>query len=165
MRCRMSEPGALSTPRLRPKPLEVPMSAEVTEKTCSRCGEMRPIDHYRWKGAGRRRSECRSCRPSEVGRFRPKDRERGLKRMYGLSGADWEAMLIAQNGVCALCGTSNPHNRYGVFEVDHDHRCCPGRKTCGHCIRGLVCHFCNVRLGWAENRWDALVAYRDKAPR
>jgi len=42
---------------------------------------------------------------------------------------------------CRICGSSdNPH-------VDHDHTCCPGDKTCGKCVRGILCAKHNVGLG------------------
>jgi hypothetical protein len=31
--------------------------------------------------------------------------------------------------------------------VDHDHSCCPGKKSCGKCIRGVVHMACNIALG------------------
>lgn len=32
--------------------------------------------------------------------------------------------------------------------VDHNHKCCPNpNKTCGLCIRGLLCYSCNYGLG------------------
>jgi hypothetical protein len=30
--------------------------------------------------------------------------------------------------------------------TDHDHECCPGRRSCGHCVRGVVCATCNSLL-------------------
>lgn len=44
-----------------------------------------------------------------------------------------------QEGACALCGRTDLE----LF-LDHDHGCCPGRRPCGKCYRGLLCHGCNV---------------------
>lgn len=62
---------------------------------------------------------------------------------------EYNAKLEAQGGVCALC-KSPP--KVMPLHVDHDHSCCPGKKTCGNCIRGLVCWNCNVFLGKLEGR-------------
>jgi hypothetical protein len=35
----------------------------------------------------------------------------------------------------------------GGFHVDHDHACCPGTRSCGKCIRGMLCNRCNTGLG------------------
>lgn len=67
-------------------------------------------------------------------------------RLYNLSHPEWLALLAAQGGRCAICGTDEPGG-VGQFHVDHDHACCPGDKSCGKCIRGLLCHSCNVGIG------------------
>lgn len=64
----------------------------------------------------------------------------GLARI-GLTVAQYENLLSKQNGVCALC--KQPPKRIRLA-VDHDHKCCPGDKICGKCIRGLLCSTCNV---------------------
>jgi transcription elongation factor Elf1 len=58
-----------------------------------------------------------------------------LKKCYGLTPVDIQAMLRAQCWRCAICNRpfeSAPH-------VDHDHR----RRV----VRGLLCSSCNLGLG------------------
>lgn len=58
---------------------------------------------------------------------------------------DYDAMLAAQGGVCKGCGRL-PDGR--ALQVDHDHACCPeAGRSCGQCIRGLMCFSCNTVLG------------------
>lgn len=75
-------------------------------------------------------------------------------RRYGLSVSEFDAMLGAQNGVCAICGGA-PHDRYQKnMAVDHCHE--TGR------IRGILCLNCNSALGlFAEdaNRLRAAIEY------
>ena len=51
-----------------------------------------------------------------------------------------------------MCGTPEPGG-HGTWNVDHDHACCPeGGRSCGKCIRGLLCMECNKYLGFYENK-------------
>lgn len=75
-----------------------------------------------------------------------------LKKNYGITIEDYEKRLEGQGGGCAICGAKPKENRR--LAVDHDHSCCPGEKTCGNCLRGLLCTTCNVWLGFYENeKW------------
>lgn len=67
------------------------------------------------------------------------------KYLYGLTAEDLDALMAAQGGVCAICG-SQPDPVRGL-DVDHDHACCPGKQSCGKCIRGLLCNSCNLAIG------------------
>jgi hypothetical protein len=66
-----------------------------------------------------------------------------LRRLYGLTVGEYEGMLAAQNGVCAVCGKIETHrDRNGEtvrLAVDHDH-------VTGS-VRALLCHSCNTGIG------------------
>lgn len=66
-----------------------------------------------------------------------------LRRDFGISIADYNAMLASQGGVCAICGTDKPDHKRKHFRVDHDHET---KK-----VRGLLCHNCNVAAGLLKN--------------
>jgi hypothetical protein len=72
-------------------------------------------------------------------------------RRYNLTADDFAALLACQRGVCALCETSDPRGP-GTWAIDHDHACCAAAgRSCGRCIRGLLCTACNWKLGVLEN--------------
>lgn len=68
-----------------------------------------------------------------------------LRWLYGITSQEYFELLDRQNGVCAICGKTNPSGRR--LSVDHDHFCCASTKSCGKCIRGLLCELCNRGLG------------------
>lgn len=59
-------------------------------------------------------------------------------KKYGMTDADYHALLEKQGGHCALCSATENGARGKRLFVDHDHR--TGK------VRGLVCHKCNVVL-------------------
>lgn len=61
------------------------------------------------------------------------------KRNYGLSEEEYDAMLVSQGGVCAICGTDSPIGKGGLH-IDHDH--VTGK------VRGLLCQRCNIGVGF-----------------
>jgi len=45
--------------------------------------------------------------------------------------------------------------------VDHNHACCPEKRSCGKCRRGLLCLRCNIGLGYIESMAELARAYLD----
>lgn len=78
-----------------------------------------------------------------------------LKYLYNLSDEQRRQMFENQEGLCANCskpiclcsGSETGHRCKTRACIDHDHSCCTGIKSCGNCVRGLMCHSCNVGLG------------------
>lgn len=74
--------------------------------------------------------------------------------------------LAAQDNLCQICTVSL---ELADVHLDHDHDCCPGpvRVRCldpampGSCIRGALCGNCNLMLGYAQDRPEALRAAAD----
>ena len=75
-----------------------------------------------------------------------------LKEKFGITLAEYEAMLLAQNGRCAICD-GPPSGRWQSLHVDHSHA--TGK------VRALLCHHCNVALGLAEDDPRLLRAMAD----
>jgi hypothetical protein len=105
-------------------------------KKCINCNEFFPETAFAWHGGTKDKKQpyCSPCI--------------SIRRMYnhyGLTKQDIEAIINKQDG-CGICKTKNPNGKNG-WHVDHDHSCCPGVKTCGRCIRGVLCSFCNKALG------------------
>jgi hypothetical protein len=79
------------------------------------------------------------------------ERRNQVYRKYKMSLEDYDSMLASQGGVCKICKQAEitPTKSGGIRRlcVDHDHSCCPGKFTCGRCVRGLLCSRCNKGLG------------------
>ncbi len=78
-------------------------------------------------------------------------------RLYKLTPDQYDAIAGGQGNVCAICG-EKPPGASRLF-VDHDHACCPARKrSCGECVRGLLCSRCNLMIGYARDDPAVLIA-------
>lgn len=84
-------------------------------------------------------------------------RRRYIIRKYNLTPDRYEALLEAQNHRCAICCTDDPGGR-GTWHIDHDHHCCPpSKRSCGNCVRGILCAKCNMMLGKAGDDPEILI--------
>lgn len=114
-----------------------------------------PEEQEAWEERGRqlKREYARHRRatdPQYAERQRELNRLHGrryqFKSKFGITLDDWDRMLVAQTGRCYLCERPLGGERTSIH-VDHDHACCPGKKSCGKCIRGLACQKCNQGIG------------------
>ena len=82
-------------------------------------------------------TECRAA--GRLAERKRTHRHNWLKK-YGMTVGEYEDMVAAQEGRCAICGTTKPGSNGAVsWCVDHCH------KT--GAVRGLLCMGCNVGLG------------------
>lgn len=137
----------MSTPAILPK-----------MKRCTKCGETKPLTEFALRKEKdykntTRVSHCREC-------TRQYQRQRHLKRTYGITVE--QAEQLKANG-CAICQRTDVS-----LVIDHDHNCCPGRISCGKCIRGALCPRCNFwegvlreNLGLLTATLDYVAKYRD----
>jgi len=113
----------------------------------------------RWQQANPEKMKAKDRRHyrklKQDGRAQEIWRAKNLKRLYNLTPERFAEILEAQQGVCACCG--EPPNEGENLHVDHDHECCPGQKSCGNCIRGLVHNGCNRGIGLLKDDPEALM--------
>lgn len=60
-----------------------------------------------------------------------------MKRRYGLSGYEYEVLMLCQGGFCGIC--SKQIESEGELHVDHNHET--------GMVRGFLCGNCNLGLG------------------
>lgn len=93
-------------------------------------GELKPLRVRRPKGHGKTVSEIR--------------RDSKMRNLYGITGEQYNDMVLAQCGTCQICGQVPDR----PLVVDHDHL--------SGAVRALLCHTCNVGLGHFKDDPDRL---------
>lgn len=120
-------------------------------KTCRTCEEAQTVDSFygRKDGSGVH-NECKTCsrqrslaryhalKPERKVRTPEEDRERHLRKNYGVTTEYYEELLIRQEFRCAICMTHQSHLSKRLA-VDHDHQTME--------VRGLLCTMCNLGIG------------------
>ncbi len=65
---------------------------------------------------------------------------------FNLTPLEWDELFAAQGSRCAICQTDVPTGH--GWHVDHDHACCSeAGRSCGRCVRAILCSECNTGLG------------------
>lgn len=149
---------------------------------CLDCDKRKPVAEFNVRRDGKLFTMCRACqylahkkwyaeRGHELMREKraavahlPETKERNrrnsLKQCFGLTVEDYDAMLEAQGGGCAICGGTCKSGKN--LSVDHCHDSAK--------IRGLLCGHCNKGIGlfldnpaFLRSAADYLEASRDPA--
>lgn len=74
-------------------------------------------------------------------------RDANLRREFGITLDEYERLATAQNDLCAICGEPETYRhqkdgRTKRLAVDHDHET--------GIVRALLCHACNVAIGYLD---------------
>ena len=116
-------------------------------KQCKWCKVVKPISEFHAHKPAKDglQNRCKQCSSEYM-------RQYNLARKYGLTVKRAQEIYDEQDGLCAICD----EELNGKYAVDHDHACCPGERTCGECLRGLLCRSCNQGLGHFKDSVAAL---------
>lgn len=111
---------------------------------CKSC-ERKKTKAYLAANPGRSRGQQRDWHARHPG----KHREYALWHQHGLTTEEFSLLLARQNNMCLIC--DRPLVPYGEAAdapyIDHDHNCCPERRSCVKCRRGILCTSCNHGIG------------------
>lgn len=95
--------------------------------------------------------DCQAMQRTQRKKRTPKERrDYDLAVKYGLTPAEYTAMVLQQDGGCAIC--HRPPGKSG-FNVDHDHQ--TGK------VRGLLCAGCNRGIGLLQDNHHLLARAAD----
>lgn len=144
----------------------------ISNKQCIKCKEIKSTNQY-FKNNGFNdgyMSRCKQCarqyykinkdkiniNAKEYYKNNPNQfRNTQLKSRYNITLEQYNALLIKQKSCCAICG-KHELELNKALHVDHDHKCCHSIKSCGKCIRALLCQQCNLMIGNSNDNSEVL---------
>lgn len=108
-------------------------------RICARCKKTRPSTDFGRTYCRKCESKRRAAYESQSGEYRQAyARAYYLKKTYGITVEQYEAMLGAQGGGCAICEVAEGDSKGRRLFVDHNH-------VTGE-IRMLLCARCNFAV-------------------
>ena len=140
---------------MRTTPSEMSEHLQKGKKKCPKCKTVKALKAFsksRNPGhAGGRAPHCKLCAKEIQPEVAPearhlyyqnrksRQRNRHLKRCFGISLDEYNLMLSAQNGLCAICGGIDSGKQ---LAVDHCHTTLK--------VRSLLCGRCNPAVGFVR---------------
>lgn len=134
---------------------EIPARAPKKKYCSKQCREKEIKRRFRTRRPERIRAYKLIWRTNNAEHLKEYERARGLKRKFRMTIEDYDRLLEAQNGACAICEKGCSMGK--ALAVDHNH-------TTGK-IRQLLCSRCNTVLGMvqeSEQLLEASIAYLQK---
>jgi len=126
-------------------------------KKCTKCSMVKGLASFCINNKYRDllETQCRQCRNERNKQYKPQSetaRRSYLWTTYRTTLERYNEMLEEQNGMCKFpnCGETNSYGK--PLFVDHNHNCCPGAKSCGKCVRWLLCGWHNSMLGFSRDK-------------
>ena len=139
-------------------------------KTCNKCGEQKEIILFA-KGKKYKngyRNICKKCHTDYMIDYYKNNQDKRQEKIKMNSGKtpNWRRHKISEikylemfnlyDGKCHSC-----KDRIAI-NIDHDHSCCSSARSCGECVRGILCNQCNAALGLLNddtNKINKLLEY------
>ena len=144
LRCRAAYEKRLAAEGKSAKRL-VPQPANPDLRRGPDCGAVKSLDAFPRSGSAHG-TYCKPCHNTRTRETRQRlyggGRHYHLKRRYGISAAEVDAMIEEQGGLCLVC------RERPADHVDHD-------QLTG-AVRGVLCFSCNGGLGQFRDRVDIM---------
>lgn len=119
--------------------------SDVMVKPCSKCKKGERMNKHSWCAqCNRDYQRERRTNPETREAHLEADKRRQRKFLYGITAEQFDALVLEQNGCCAVC--NKPTEK---LCVDHCHE--SGK------IRGLLCNTCNAGIGLLGDTAEALM--------
>lgn len=151
-------------------------------KCVCKCGYIKIVHGYHlYYGHSK---QCRKCSTNDMRKFNdeykycPRCEEYLLHKEFGVENGNNSP--LKKRGYCLICETAGRHNLYkheyleilnsqdnkcGVKGcdkkpsiIDHDHDCCSGKRSCGKCVRGILCVGHNIGMGNLGDNIEGLLS-------
>lgn len=127
-------------------PFERKYATEEERLAAQKASQRASYKRYKDKNKDRVRAWARALYHKHREKNIASNRAYKLRRSFGMTIDDYDAMLALQGGGCAICGDACSSGKR--LAVDHCHS--TGR------VRGLLCSVCNRMIGHAKDNPEIL---------